>query len=241
MKQPLLIIALLLAAATANAQYILGGKIEYERRTNAHAQYEGQDWFEKFKSTVPKFTTLFYDLAFDTARTFYKPGKEPENPNQWGKGAASENIVYTDLRAKKVSALKAIFETKFLVHDSIRKATWKEKNEIRTIAGHQCHKAVTTICDSVYVVAFYAEDIPVSGGPEMFGGLPGMILELAVPRLHTTWTATKVDMVPIGDTDFKEPMKAKKIVSQKEMLESLKTSFADWGKEAAANVWWSAL
>ena len=36
------------------------------------------------------------------------------------------------------------------------------------------------MCDTVYVVAFYTEDIPVSGGPEMFGGLPGMILELTV-------------------------------------------------------------
>ncbi len=234
------LIATLLLTATANAQYILGGKIEYERKTNAHAQFDGDEWFERVKAEVPKFATYSYELVFDTAKTYYKPGKEPENPNRWGKGAAAENMVYTDIRAKRVTAQKAIFEAKFLVQDSARKVDWKEKAEIRTIAGHQCHKAVSIICDSVYVVAFYAEDIPVSGGPEMFGGLPGMILELAIPRLHSTWTATKVEMKTLTDTDFPIPQKGKK-VTQKELMASLKDSFSDWGKSAAINSWWCIL
>jgi GLPGLI family protein len=240
MKHTILITVILLLAATANAQYILGGKIEYERKTNAHAQYEEDEWFEKMKATVPKFTTLYYDMVFDTARTFYKPGRQPDDANRWGRGAAPENIVYTDIRAKEVTALKAIFETKFLVQDTLRNLAWKEKNEIRTIAGHPCHKAVSVFCDSVYVVAFYAEDIPVSGGPEMFGGLPGMILELAIPRLHTVWTATKVEMAPVKEDDIKIPQKGKK-VNQKGLYESLKDSFSDWGKGAITNVWWSML
>ena len=31
----------------------------------------------------------------------------------------------------------------------------------------------------INVVAFYKDDIPVSGGPESFNGLPGMILQVA--------------------------------------------------------------
>ena len=127
-----------------------------------------------------------------------------------------------------------------MVEDSARKIDWVVKDEIRTIADFKCHKAVGKICDSVYVVAFYTEDIVVSGGPEMFGGLPGMIMELAIPRLHTTWTADKVELVPPKETDFMMPDKGKK-VTEKELYETVKTSFKDWGKMAPRNIWWTVL
>jgi GLPGLI family protein len=117
---------------------------------------------------------------------------------------------------------------------------WKEKSEIRTIANYKCHKAVGKICDSVYVVAFYTEDIPTSGGPEMFGGLPGMILELAIPRLHTTWTATKVELIPPKESDFTISEKGKK-VNELQLYETLQSSLKDWGKWAAKNIWWTVL
>jgi GLPGLI family protein len=114
---------------------------------------------------------------------------------------------------------------------------WKEKDEIRTIANYKCRKAVGRICDTVYVVAFYTEDIPVSGGPEMFGGLPGMILELAIPRLHTTWVASKVELTAPKETDFTVSEKGKK-VNEKELHDSVFESFKKWGSMASRNVWW---
>jgi GLPGLI family protein len=157
-----------------------------------------------------------------------------------GGGPGMENVVYTDLRTERVTANKQVYEQKFLVQDSMRRIDWKEKDELRTIAGFKCRKAVGKICDSVYVVAFYAEDIPVAGGPEMFGGLPGMILELAIPRLHTTWVATKVEVVAPKATDFMIPEKGKK-VNEKELFETVQTSFKSWGKMASRNVWWTVL
>ncbi len=122
----------------------------------------------------------------------------------------------------------------------MRKLLWKERGEIRTIANYKCHKAVAIICDSVYVVAFYAEDIPASGGPEMFGGLPGMILELAIPRLHTTWTATKVEVTTPTEADFAISEKGKK-VDQKGLFDAIQAGIADWGKWGTKNIWWTVL
>src|SRR5690606_3960286 len=119
------------------------------------------------------------------AASLYKPGREPENvvKSMWANSPAAENIVYTDFKADRVAASKKVFEEKFLINDSIRTLRWKILDEVRTIANYKCRKAVARICDSVYVVAFYTEDILTSGGPEMFAGLPGMILEIAIPRL----------------------------------------------------------
>lgn len=229
----------------AQAQFTSMGKIEYERKVNVYAQMEEMDnneWFERIKAQVPKFSSTYFDLIFDSARSIYKPGKEVEGGvfKMFGGGPATENIVYTDFHANKVTASKKVYEQKFLVQDSVRKIEWTVKDDIRTIANFKCRKAVGRICDSVYVVAFYAEDILLSGGPEMFGGLPGMILELAIPRLHTTWVADKVEIIAPKETDFTIPDKGKK-VNENELYESVRASFKDWGKMAPRNIWWTVL
>ncbi len=248
MKKIFLVIATIMCAHIgARAQYTTTGKIEYERKVNIYAQMEEMgdenEWFERIKSQIPKFQSTFFDMVFDTARSIYKPGREAPGGNtfkMFGGGPATENIVLTDFVAGKVKAQKTIYEQKFIVEDSARKIDWVVKDEIRTIADFKCHKAVGRICDSVYVVAFYTEDIVASGGPEMFGGLPGMILELAIPRLHTTWTADKVELIPPKETDFTMPEKGKK-VNEKELYETVKSSFKDWGKMAPRNIWWTVL
>ena len=233
----------------AYGQYTLSGKIEYEKKLNVHAiakdnsEDGDESWYEHIKSSVPKFKSTFFDLTFDTGRSIYKPGREVENTGRnyySGDGPANDNIVFTDFSNKKVKAQKYVYEQKFLVQDSMRKMDWLEKGEIRTIANFKCHKAVGRICDSVYVVAFYTEDIVAPGGPEMFSGLPGMILELAIPRLHTTWVATKVEIMTPKEEDFKISEKGKK-VNQKELYETIQSSLKDWGKWATRNIWWTVL
>ncbi len=236
-------LVLLLASANSFAQHTFAGKIEYERKVNMHAQMaemEGNAWVDKMKSQLPKFNTTYFDMIFDTGHVIYKPGRQVEQNSvfkMFGGGPATENVVLTDFHTSTVKANKAVFDQKFFVQDSIRVMDWKEKDEIRTIANFKCHKAVGRICDTVYVVAFYTEDIPVSGGPEMFGGLPGMIMELAIPRLHTTWTATNVELIPPKETDFTITEKGKK-VTEKELGDSMLESFKKWGAMGSRNVWW---
>ena len=86
---------------------------------------------------------------------------------------------------------------------------WRITGERRTIAGFECHKAVGRIMDSVYVVAFYTDQIVTNGGPESFNGLPGMILGLAIPRINTTWFATKIEAIEISPLDIAAPKKGK--------------------------------
>ncbi len=57
------------------------------------------------------------------------------------------------------------------MQDSTRKITWKITDEMREIAGFSCRRANAIMLDSIYVVAFYTDQIPVSGGPESFSGL----------------------------------------------------------------------
>lgn len=242
--RPLLFILLMLAALPTAAQYTTQGKIEYERKVNIHALFdesEDKDWYEKIKASIPKFYISYYNLFFTPEQAIYKPGREvPGAIKTYQGGPATENVVKTDLANQRVVARKAIYEKKFIVTDTARKLQWKMLDEIRTIAGYKCRKAVSKICDSVYIIAFYTESIIPAAGPEMVGGLPGMVLEFAVPRLHTTWTATHVETTIPSATDFDINTKGTR-VTQKELYETLQTGLKDWGKTGQRNIWWSML
>jgi GLPGLI family protein len=84
--------------------------------------------------------------------------------------------------------------------------------------------------DSIYVVAFYTDEILTTGGPESFTGLPGMILEVALPHQHITWSATKVEAIAVPATQLAAPVKGKK-VSNSGLFEIVQHSLKDWGKE----------
>ena len=214
------------------------GKIEYEKTTNVHKQLPGDNFGEMFKKSTPQFSTSYFNLFFDGDKTLYKPGRTTTGPKvpEWVIGPAGENVVYNDLSAKTTIAQKAVFETSFLLQDSLRNADWKITTDTRTIAGFECRKATTIIMDSVYVVAFYTDQIVPAGGPESFTGLPGMILGLAVPRLNTTWFATKLELVEVKETDLVAPKKGKK-TNMADLNQQLKTLMKNWGPNADRNIW----
>ena len=229
----------------AGAQYTQQGKIEFERKINIHRRIEELDeddrrFYDKIKSQLAKYHVTYFDMYFGKDKTIYKPGRETENASRWLSTPAPENVVYTDFKTDSVTAQKVIFEDKFLVRDSMRVLKWRITDEIRTIANYKCRKAVSKICDSVYVVAFYTDDIMVNGGPEMFSGLPGMILEVAIPRLYTTWIATKIELVQPKEEDYKFSQKGKK-VNSKELYESMSKSMEDWKEYGPRNIWWTTL
>jgi GLPGLI family protein len=247
-KYVLSVLCVLVAvAATAQTQFLLKGKIEYERKMNVHRQAEAnmeeESFFKDFVSKLPKFYNSYFELSFTSGKTIYQPGKKESegNPNMtWFTGPAKDNIIVTDLDNSKINSFKKVYEASYLVEDSIRKIEWKLGAETRTIAGFECRKAVGIICDSVYVVAFYTDEIAVSGGPESFNGLPGMILGLAIPRLYTTWFATKVELTEPADKDFVITKRAKKMTGN-ELQSTLQKSLKDWGKSANRNIWWVML
>lgn len=123
-----------------------------------------------------------------------------------------------------------------MVEDSLRNAAWKITNDFRQIAGFNCRRATTIIMDSIFVVAFYTDEIMIPGGPESFNGLPGMILGLVINRLHTTWYATKVKGTGVDDKDIAPPKSGRK-TDNKKLLEILKSSMKVWGDDAVSNTW----
>jgi len=75
---------------------------------------------------------------------------------------------------------------------------------------------------------------------ESFHGLPGMILGLAVPRLYTTWFATKVSLEPSKLPEPKFSVKQKKITYE-DLSKQLVRLFERWEENAQKYIWWTYL
>lgn len=214
----------------AQQQFITRGKIEYERKTNQHAfMDENSIWDNMAKNSMSKFVTFYYDLTFNKKETFFKQGRDADTKQTkfWGV-FDSENIILTNLDSNKAVTQRSIYGDVMLVTDSTRKIDWKITTEMRKIAGFDCRKAIGRVMDSIVVIAFYTDEIVATGGPESFNGLPGMIMGLAIPRLHTTWYATKLQLVDVTDKDFITPKKGKKLTGP-EYREMVKKILKDNG------------
>ncbi len=215
-----------------NAIFLSQGRIEFERKVNLYAQVDDEDddtWKDLMKKMMPKFKTTYFDLEFNGNKTLFKPGRENSDNNKLWQQPAEDNTVYTNLTDSVTVTQKNVFEQTFLLHDSTRKIKWKITDETRNIAGFTCRRANALIMDSIYVVAYYTDQIITTGGPESFNGLPGMILGLALPHEHITWFATKVYTDNISETQLVPPTKGKKTTSSA-LLITLQDLMKDWGK-----------
>lgn len=222
--------------AYAQTQFISKGTIEFEKRINMWADLP-ERYAEEMKKTTPEYITNYFNFEFDNNRSIYEPGRASSGkPLALFGMPATENEVYSDYKTGKYIAQKNVFEKTFLIEDSLRNATWKITNEFREIAGFNCRRASTIIMDSIFVVAFYTDEIIIPGGPESFNGLPGMILGLVINRLHTTWYATKIQVNDVDDKDITPPKSGKRTDNEK-LLEILKSSMKVWGADAVSNIW----
>ncbi|MEQ1798025.1 MAG: GLPGLI family protein, partial [Lacibacter sp.] len=222
------------SSSSAQVKFISSGHIEYEKRVNQFSFYDKEEdeqpWVVEMKKVFPKMVSETYFLDFNENKSVFKLAKENTDVKyMWGRKPSETDVTVKDVKNNQISLQRDIFEQTYLVKDSLQNYEWKISNETRLIAGFECKKAVTKICDSVYIVAFYTDEITVSSGPESFGGLPGMILGLAVPRLQVTWFATKVDIKEPTEAMLNPKQKGKAVnweVYQKDLNKAMK----DWGK-----------
>lgn len=236
MKSLLFFIAALLFTITSKAQqFIDKAVIEYEVNTNLKKTMSNDSWDEMMKENLSDLKISFFTYTFADNKSIYKF-------NRWSpktripkheKDADEENTWYLDFTSRKMNMQKQIVGTNFLIADSIPNIEWRITNEHREIAGYNCRKAVGKIMDDVYVFAFYTDDITISGGPCSINGLPGMILGVTIPRLYTSFIATKIDLEISNTSDIK-PITAKKtydLIGLKSLIEEKTKDWFSYGED----------
>lgn len=218
------------------------GTVYFEKKSNVYALIRKtinkdpvyQQEYEKYKVNYPQFKISKASLDFSSRESLYYPNDSNDNSGlnyiRELPLATQNNIVFTDITRRTTLSQKKVFGEIFLIKDSLKKIRWKITNETLNIAGFECRRANGIILDSIYIVAFYSDKIPLSAGPESFGGLPGMILGISIPHENTTWFATKVTFNPTIKV-LKRPEKGK-VVSNDEFRSSITTVLKMEGNDA---------
>lgn len=227
------LLALSISATTRAQQFINKGSIEFEVITNVKKTMGNSGFWEQLKDQMPTFKTAYYKFSFADNKSIYKfdhydetKAKVPE----FLRRGEDDNEWYTDFNSGQNYMQKNMFGTILNLKDSVKQIQWRLTNESRVIAGFNCRKAVGKILDSVYVFAFYTDEITISGGPCAINGLPGMIMGITIPRLYASMMATKISLTDVKEAAIK-PTSSKKFYTSKE----LKAILDERIKEETAN------
>jgi len=208
--------------------FISKAKIEYEVKADIKKTMGNDSWADQLKDKIPRFRTGYYTLTFANDKSIYQfdHWALPKLPDFMLEGEDEEKYFFNFVTGK-YTMQKNVEGSLVSVADSIPKLKWKLVNENREIAGFNCRKAYAVMLDSVYVFAFYTEEITFPGGPESFHGLPGTIMGITIPRLYTSWIATKV-MVEGVDANTIKPIESKKSISMSELKSLVNERTKDW-------------
>lgn len=200
-------IAMTVFTAEAQFKFIEKGRVVFERKINTYAllpEFINKSditatstfaaYAQGYRNEIPQFWTDNFQLIFDKNKTFYEPVGRISNFMNGVAGIpiSHANKVYID--SSTFIAEKLAYDETMVVKGPLTKIKWKLTGETREICGYECRRANALIGDSLYVVAFYTDAIKSNGGPELFSGLPGIILGVVLPHQHISYFATKVDV-----------------------------------------------
>lgn len=132
------------------------------------------------------------------------------------------NITYKNLVADIYLNKLEFLGKLFLVTDSIPKFKWEITEDSKSIAGFKVYKAKAIIPEYTFLVdkfseeiteiyAWYTNEIPLSHGPSIYSGLPGLILEI-YDGTHTI-LCTKINLLTV-ENKIKIPKGGKEINRQ---------------------------
>ena len=199
-------------------------------------------YIEQMITKSPETAVLEKKLSFRGDEVYFEPVEKQQPPlvAQMLSMLDNNNKVYQNLKKNESMIALEMGGSGIAIKDSLTDVKWKITNEYRNIAGYDCRRANGITLDSVYVVAFYTDQIPTSGGPGTIHGLPGMILCYVVPEQHINIYAKKVELTaPTIKSDiFKkkdEPMSREKTKAR------MKEIMGQWMTEQQLNLMLAAM
>lgn len=198
------------------------GVIIYEEVKNTKpdmAKAEEQGWAHR-AAMIPASMTFKKRLVFTEESSMYVTVKKKEDPTVDERQRRMErrfsnanNQTYINSKENEFVEQQDFMGKIFLIKGKPKKIKWKMTGEMKEIAGHPCLKA--TYSDSTDVIeAWFATNIPVPIGPEKYGDLPGIILELSSKKDKKIIVAKTITFREVDPTEVLKPVKGKEVTRE---------------------------
>ncbi|MDP5093628.1 MAG: GLPGLI family protein [Polaribacter sp.] len=203
------------------------------------SEAQKQELEERFQ----KMNQKTFILEFDKTTSNYKEEEKLNAPNPQANiggmqvisvfgGGGSGSLYFKNLKEKRFVSKTDIMGKTFLIKDSIPNYQWQLTSDTKNIGNYTCYKASfsrevenismtvengetkqTKKSETITTTAWYTPQIPISNGPTIYHGLPGLILEINDGK--TTIVCTEIVLNPSEKITISEPDKGK-IVTQAE-------------------------
>lgn len=186
---------------------------------------------DKLKEAMSK--PSYYTLTLTPEESEFRMVEKVENdqPSEGGiviKVSAGQGITYKNLNESLILKSVTSFNKDFLVVDSVKNYNWKISRESREILGYEVRKAEVLVDSTTTVIAWYAPKLSYKNGPDVYGGLPGLILEIEVNsesekrgKRKITYKAVSLN-VAADKKGIERPKKGKKLTQEE---------FTEWTEE----------
>ena len=194
---------------------------------------------KKLHDQLKKMSQKTFTLNFNKSESTYTQNKELKPEAQTGGvsivmigDGGGNDVLYKDVNKKIYRNKTEISGKNFLIEDKLQTADWEMTAETKKIGKYTCYKATRsreedrvsfTMTDgdkeetkekvTVTTEVWYTPEIPVSNGPGMFWGLPGLILEVHEGKL--TIVCTELVLNPSDKVSIDKPTKGKKVSQEK--------------------------
>jgi len=174
-------------------------------------------------------TPSYYQLIMTSDESVYEY-QERINNQQKEEGSrvsisfGQRGKLYKNLKENLVLREANSWNVDYLIQDSVKTYDWKITRESQDILGYETRKATAEIDSITNLVAWYAPRLSFKSGPDVYGGLPGLILKLKKnSKTKTggvqTQTTTAISIQTGNEkTKITRPKKGK-LVNQKEFKE----------------------
>ncbi len=151
-----------------------------ESSTKIGANKEMED---KLREAMSK--PSYYTLISTPEESDFRIVEKVENdqPTDGGmviKVQGNNGITYKNLNEKTIIRSATTFNQDFLILDSIKSYDWKITRESKEILGYEVRKAEAVVDSTTNIVAWYAPKLTYKNGPDIYGGLPGLIMEIEI-------------------------------------------------------------
>uniref|UniRef100_UPI00404944E0 GLPGLI family protein n=1 Tax=Flavobacterium sp. TaxID=239 RepID=UPI00404944E0 len=133
---------------------------------------------------------------------------------------SKETLHYKDFKNNK-SYDEQFYDEPIRIIDTVSVFKWRFSDDTAIILGYKCKKAVTKYY-GIDVEAWYTEEIPISDGPSIYSGLPGLILKIEHNYLEIIAFDVKIKNEAFS---LKPPVFKGKVFSHKTLKEYIEKKY----------------
>lgn len=169
---------LLLLTIHAYSQIVVNYDDSFIMKFDNKISADTQRMADKFKQPIP------FKLEINDSISLYKEIEKISNQQNESQifivGGTSKNIIYTNFVKGIQTEQLSVDDKNFLIKDSVINYPWKLTKETDKLQGFNVYKAYFNKDENTLVEAWYSKEIPFRTGPDLYLGLPGLILKLKI-------------------------------------------------------------